>query len=187
MIVTYRECGLSLTDFAHRTDRNPTTVIWIWNQWVAKGHTELHAGSQHPPIIKARVDRHIARSSYESQFRVQYCDGRKRVWSLRRDHSSPACIQYWLRNPVPDLMYISGTLHPPVVPYPEGLPNVLYQQDNARLHFVSRGLTFLDTQDIRLLPWSACSRDFPPIENIWSRVAERLVHHFSPANSINYV
>ena len=49
--------------------------------------------------------------------------------------------------------YISNILGPVVMPYLRGLPNVLFQQDNARPHAARRVLTFLNTQDVRWLPW----------------------------------
>ena len=55
-IVAYRMCGLSFRDIAHRTGRQPTTVMGIWNQWVAEVHTERYVGSQRPLI-------HIMRST----------------------------------------------------------------------------------------------------------------------------
>ncbi|GFU78284.1 hypothetical protein TNCV_5008611 [Trichonephila clavipes] len=59
-IAAYRECELSLfLDIPRGTDRNPTTVIRIWNQWFAEGHTGWHAGSLHFPMSNAREDRHI--------------------------------------------------------------------------------------------------------------------------------
>lgn len=286
-IVAYRECGLSFRDIARRTGRHPTTVMRIWNQWVAEGHTERHAGSQRPPMTNAREDRHIVRSalqnrtttsrtisqetgmfaarpvsartvrrrlqqrglssrrpllrlpltmqhrerrrlwcaerqswiqewhnvvfSDESRFCVQYSDGRIRVWRLRGDRTSPACIRYRHRGPAPGVMvwaaigyttrtslvridgtlnadrYISDILRPVVVPYLRGLPNAIFQQDNARPHVARRVLTFLDTQGIRLLPWPARSPDLSPIENIWSWVAERLARHPSPANTVDEV
>ncbi|GFY17843.1 hypothetical protein TNCV_1075781 [Trichonephila clavipes] len=52
------------------------------------------------------------------------------------------------------------------------------QRDNA-----SRFLTFLDTQGIRLLPWTTRSEDLSLIENIWFWVIERQSLHPFPANS----
>ncbi|GFX77547.1 hypothetical protein TNCV_4025971 [Trichonephila clavipes] len=40
MVVAYQECGLPFRDNTFRTDRNPITVLRIWNQWIVRGHTE---------------------------------------------------------------------------------------------------------------------------------------------------
>ncbi|GFX84511.1 hypothetical protein TNCV_560261 [Trichonephila clavipes] len=47
-LVAYREYGLTFHDIACRTDRNSTTVIQIWNQWIVEGRTKPYAGSPRP-------------------------------------------------------------------------------------------------------------------------------------------
>ncbi|XP_055944568.1 uncharacterized protein LOC129975532 [Argiope bruennichi] len=68
--------------------------------------------------------------------------------------------------------YIFDILCPVVLPYLRGLPNTLFQQDNARPDVALRVWTFLDLS---------------PIENIWSWVAERLAHHPSPTTTVDEV
>ena len=62
--------------------------------------------------------------------------------------------------------YIFDTFSPMVVPYLRRLGNAIFQQDNVRSHVVGGLLTFLDTQDVRLLNLPARSRDLSLIENI---------------------
>ncbi|GFT17552.1 hypothetical protein TNCV_4807891 [Trichonephila clavipes] len=50
---------------------------------------------------------------------------------------------------------------------------------------VSARTTFLDTENVRLLPWLARSPDLSPIENVWSMVVERLVRHHTPVTTID--
>ncbi|GFW88836.1 hypothetical protein TNCV_2682701 [Trichonephila clavipes] len=57
----------------------------------------------------------------------------------------------WCRCSQP-LQYISVILRPVVVSYHRSLPNVFYQQDNARPGVACSALTFLDAHDILLLP-----------------------------------
>ncbi|GFV87340.1 uncharacterized protein TNCV_4033121 [Trichonephila clavipes] len=45
--------------------------------------------------------------------------------------------------------------------------------------------SFLDTENIRLLPWLTCSLDLSPTENIWSMVAEMLARHHTPINTVD--
>ncbi|GFT77336.1 hypothetical protein TNCV_2023411 [Trichonephila clavipes] len=71
--------------------------------------------------------------------------------------------------------YVSDMLCPKVVPYLRGLPNAILQQDNARSHVANFVLTFLVTQDIRLLNCPAWSPDLSPTKIICSGVAERVV------------
>ncbi|GFT97158.1 hypothetical protein TNCV_3858191 [Trichonephila clavipes] len=45
--------------------------------------------------------------------------------------------------------------------------------------------TFLDTENVRLLPWTARSSDLSPTENVWSMVAKRLACYHTPVTTIN--
>ncbi|GFY13533.1 transposable element Tcb1 transposase [Trichonephila clavipes] len=57
---------------------------------------------------------------------------------------------------------------------PSGLDHTPFQQDNARPHVARNVQRFFVNHQIELLPWSACSPDLLPIENMWSMVAQRL-------------
>ncbi|KFM76562.1 Transposable element Tcb1 transposase, partial [Stegodyphus mimosarum] len=70
--------------------------------------------------------------------------------------------------------YISEMLEPVVLPYLQGLPTTILQQDNARPHVARIVQGFFVNRQIELLPWLARSPDLSSIENMWSMVAERL-------------
>ncbi|KFM73143.1 Transposable element Tcb1 transposase, partial [Stegodyphus mimosarum] len=70
--------------------------------------------------------------------------------------------------------YISEVLEPLVLPYLQGLPIAIFQQDNARPHVARIVQEFFVNRQIELLPWPARSLDRSPIENMSSMVAERL-------------
>ena len=67
--------------------------------------------------------------------------------------------------------YISEVLEPVVLPYLQGLPTAIFQQDNARPHVARIVQRFFVNRQIELLPWPARSPDLSPIENMWSMVA----------------
>lgn len=145
----------------------------------------------------------------ESRFCIQDHDGRIRVWRHRGERALPACIGHRHTGPSAGVMvwgaigytsrsplvritgtlnsnrYISDVLRPVALPYLRGLPNALFQQDNARPHVARTVLNFLDTEQVRLLPWPARSPDLSPIENVWSMVAERLARHHSPSTTVD--
>ncbi|GFW86654.1 hypothetical protein TNCV_4334381 [Trichonephila clavipes] len=62
-IVNCREFGLSFHDITLRTGRNITTVLRIWNQWVAEARRE----TSRPLRINARENRHTVKSALENR------------------------------------------------------------------------------------------------------------------------
>ncbi|GFW48464.1 transposable element Tcb1 transposase [Trichonephila clavipes] len=81
--------------------------------------------------------------------------------------------------------YISEVLEPVVLPYLQGLATAIFQQDNARPHVTRIVQRFFVNHQIELLPWLARSPDLSPIENMWSRVAQRLTQITPPAATPN--
>lgn len=141
----------------------------------------------------------------ESRFCMQHHDGRIRVWRHRGERMLNSCIMHRHTGPAPGIMvwggigylsctplvriagtltsqhYISEVLEPVVLPYLQGLPTAIFQQDNARPHVARIVQGFFVNHQIELLPWPARSPDLSPIENMWSMVAQRLTQSSSPA------
>ncbi|UYV80724.1 hypothetical protein LAZ67_19001543 [Cordylochernes scorpioides] len=94
----------------------------------------------------------------ESRFCLQHHDGRTRVWRHRGERMLNSCVMHRHTGPSPGIMvwgcigyhsrtplvrisgtlnsqrYISDVLEPVVLPYLQGLPTDIFQQDNARSH-----------------------------------------------------
>ncbi|UYV61627.1 hypothetical protein LAZ67_1005604, partial [Cordylochernes scorpioides] len=68
--------------------------------------------------------------------------------------------------------YVDDVLRPVTLPYLQGVPNTLYQQDNARPHTARISQQAL--QDIQMLPWPPYSPDLSPIEHVWDIIGRRL-------------
>ncbi|KFM64192.1 Transposable element Tcb1 transposase, partial [Stegodyphus mimosarum] len=141
----------------------------------------------------------------ESRFCLQHHDGRIRVWRHRGERMLNSCIMHRPTGPAPGIMvwggigyhsrtplvrvagtlnsqrYISEALEPVALPYFQGLPTAIFQQDNARTHVARIVQGFFVNRQIELLPWPARSPDLLPIENMWSMVAERLTQITSQA------
>ncbi|GFY25532.1 transposable element Tcb1 transposase [Trichonephila clavipes] len=77
--------------------------------------------------------------------------------------------------------YISEVLESVVLPYLQGLAPAIFQQDNARPHVARIFQRFFVNHQIELLPWPARSPNLPPIENMWSMIAQRLSQITPPA------
>ncbi|UYV84347.1 hypothetical protein LAZ67_X001911, partial [Cordylochernes scorpioides] len=134
--------------------------------------------------------------SDESRFCLSGDSRRVRVWRRRGERSNPAAIverptvrqrgimvwgaiAYDSRSPSLRIQgtmtaqrYVDDVLRPVTLPYPKGVPNALYQQDNARPHTARKSQKAL--QDIQMLPWPPYSPDLSPIEHVWDIIGRRL-------------
>ncbi|UYV66563.1 hypothetical protein LAZ67_4002086 [Cordylochernes scorpioides] len=134
--------------------------------------------------------------SDESRFCLSSDSRRVRVWRRRGERSNPAAIverptvrqrgimvwgaiAYDSRSPLLRIQgtmtaqqYLDDVLRPVTLPYLQGVPNALYQQDNARPHTARISQQAL--QDVQMLPWPPYSPDLSPIEHVWGIIGRRL-------------
>ncbi|UYV67427.1 TYW1 [Cordylochernes scorpioides] len=134
--------------------------------------------------------------SDESRFCLSSDSRRVRVWRRRGERSNPAAIverptvrqrgimvwgaiAYDSRSPLLRIQgtmtaqrYVDDVLRPVTLPYLQGVPNALYQQDNARPHTARISQQAL--QDVQMLPWPPYSPDLSPIELVWDIIGRRL-------------
>ncbi|KFM64088.1 Transposable element Tcb1 transposase, partial [Stegodyphus mimosarum] len=68
--------------------------------------------------------------------------------------------------------YLDNALRPVAIPYPQGLPNAIFQRDNARPH--SARICQHALQGIQMLPWPPYSPDLSSIEHVWDVIGRRL-------------
>ncbi|UYV80808.1 hypothetical protein LAZ67_19001838 [Cordylochernes scorpioides] len=134
--------------------------------------------------------------SDESRFCLSSDSRRVRVWRRRGERANPAAIverptvrqrgimvwgaiAYDSRSPLLRIQgtmtaqrYVDDVLRPLTLPYLQGVPNALYQQDNARPHTARISQQAL--QDVQMLPWPPYSPDLSPIEHVWDIIGRRL-------------
>ncbi|UYV75760.1 hypothetical protein LAZ67_13001256 [Cordylochernes scorpioides] len=134
--------------------------------------------------------------SDESRFCLSSDSRRVRVWRRRGQRSNPAAIverptvrqrgimvwgaiAYDSRSPLLRIQgtmtaqrYVDDVLRPVTLPYIQGVPNALYQQDNARPRTARISQQAL--QDVQMLPWPPYSPDLSPIEHVWDIIGRRL-------------
>ncbi|UYV84324.1 Transposase [Cordylochernes scorpioides] len=150
-----------------------------------------------PPNRRQRLEWCRARSTWmtewhrvvfsdESRFCLSSDSRRVRVWRRRGERSNPAAIverptvrQRDSRSPLLRIQgtmtaqrYVDDVLRPVTLPYLQGVPNALYQQDNARPHTARISQQAL--QDVQMLPWPPYSPDLSPIEHVWDIIGRRL-------------
>ncbi|UYV73133.1 hypothetical protein LAZ67_10001914 [Cordylochernes scorpioides] len=134
--------------------------------------------------------------SDESRFCLSSDSRRVRVWRRRGERSNPAsiverptvrqrgimvwgAIAYDSRSPLLRIQgtmtaqrYVDDVLRPVTLPYLQGVPNALYQQDNARPHTARISQQAL--QDVQMLLWPPYSPDLSPFEHVWDIIGRRL-------------
>lgn len=134
--------------------------------------------------------------SDESRFCLSNDSHRVRVWRRRRDRSNPAAtverhtarqrgvmvwgaIAYNSRSPLVRIngnmtaqRYVDDVIQPVALPFLQGLPNAIFQQDNARPHTARISQNAL--QGTQVLPWPPVSPDLSPIEHVWDVIGRRL-------------
>ncbi|UYV69156.1 hypothetical protein LAZ67_6002606 [Cordylochernes scorpioides] len=80
--------------------------------------------------------------------------------------------QTFARGAMTSQRYVDDVLRPATLSYLQGVPNALYQQDNARPHTARISQQAL--QDVQMLPWPPYSPDLSPIEHVWDIIGRRL-------------
>ncbi|GFW16507.1 transposable element Tcb1 transposase [Trichonephila clavipes] len=68
--------------------------------------------------------------------------------------------------------YVQNVLRLVAIPYLQGLPNAIFQQDNARPH--TARISQHTLRGVQMLPWPAYSPDLSPIEHVWDVIGRRL-------------
>ncbi|GFY21363.1 uncharacterized protein TNCV_3994071 [Trichonephila clavipes] len=116
---------------------------------------------------------------------------------IRHTGTSPgmmvcAAVGYTSRSPLARIdgtwnsaRYFSGVLRSVALSFIRDLWNPTLQQDNERPHLVSIVRTYLDTENVRLLPWYARSPDLSPIKNVQSMDAKRLARRHTPVTMVD--
>ncbi|GFY27348.1 uncharacterized protein TNCV_2069681 [Trichonephila clavipes] len=125
-------------------------------------------------ITSKREDRHVTRMDLMDRAVMSRALSQE-LESFAKQQVSARTVRRRLLNidgTLNSARYISGVLRPVALPFILVQRNPTIKQDNARLHVAGIVRKFLDTENVRLLPWHARSPDLSPIENVQSMVAE---------------
>ncbi|UYV70054.1 hypothetical protein LAZ67_7001638 [Cordylochernes scorpioides] len=144
-----------------------------------------------PPNRRKRLEWCRARSTWmtewhrvvfsdESRFSLSSDSRRVRVWRRRGERSNPAAIVERPTGTMTAQRYVDDVLRPVTLPYLQGVPNALYQQDNARPPTARISQQAL--QDVQMLPWPPYSPDLSPIEHVWNIIG-RCLHALTQPRS----
>ncbi|GFY00585.1 transposable element Tcb1 transposase [Trichonephila clavipes] len=154
-----------------------------------------------------QADWHQVVFSDESRFNLWDHDGRIHVRRSAGERCLPECVIERHSGLTPGVMvwdvisyhgrsnllriegnlnssrYVREILQPEVVPFLQGIPGAIFQQDNAHLHVAKTVRDFCSAQDMQLLPWPAYSPDMSPIEYVRDLVGRHLARDPRPAAS----
>ncbi|GFT60534.1 transposable element Tc1 transposase [Trichonephila clavipes] len=155
-IVGLREAGLSYRAVAARVQRNSSTIMRVSKQWTDEGRAARKSGSE--PEMSWCADWLQVVFSNESRFNLWHHDGRIRVRRYAGERHIPECIIERHSRRTPGVMvwaaiayhgrsqllrivgnlnstrYINEVLQPQAIPFLQGFPGAVFQQDNAHLH-----------------------------------------------------
>ncbi|GFV11993.1 transposable element Tcb2 transposase [Trichonephila clavipes] len=77
-----------------------------------------------------------------------------------------------MRGTLTSQCYVDDILRPHVGPFLNGLPGVIFQQDNTRPHTERVAQEFL--RPFQTLPWLARSPDLSPLEHVWDQLKRQM-------------
>ncbi|GFU14784.1 transposable element Tcb1 transposase [Trichonephila clavipes] len=142
--------------------------------------------------------------SNQFYFCLQHHDGQIRVLRHRGERLLNCCVTHRHTIPAPGIKvcggigfhchtplvcitgtldsqrYISKMLEPVVHSYLQRWPSAICRQDHARPHVARNVQGFFFTHQIELLARRASSLGLPPIENVWSMLAQGLAWYTHP-------
>ena len=144
-----------------------------FNLWDHDGHFRVKRYAGQRCLPKCVIQRHSGRTLAVM------------VWDVILYHGRSSLLRIVVN--LNSNRYIRGVLQPENVPFLQGIPGAICQQDNAHPHVAKTSREFCSAQRMQSLPWPVHSPGLfiPPIEHVWDLVGQRLARDPSPAASKN--
>ncbi|GFW35358.1 transposable element Tcb2 transposase [Trichonephila clavipes] len=94
-----------------------------------------------------------------------------RVWLWRRPAYDRRSTLIVMRGTLTVQRYVDDILRPLVVPFLNGFPGTIFQQDNSRPHTALIAQDFV--RHFQTLPWPVRSPDLYPVEHVWDQLKQQ--------------
>ncbi|GFX71940.1 transposable element Tc1 transposase [Trichonephila clavipes] len=86
------------------------------------------------------------------------------VWGAISYHGSSNLLR--IEGNLNSNRYVHEVFQSEVVPFLQGIPGAIFQQDNAQPHVANTVRDICSAQHMQLLPWPAYSTDMLPIKHV---------------------
>ncbi|GFX01183.1 transposable element Tcb1 transposase [Trichonephila clavipes] len=156
--------------------------------------TSATASTVLPSHINVECHR-LAKGCFGFRFVLGTDDNRVRVWRRPGERYNPptvlrhtartAGVMVWraiaydsrstlivMRGTLTNQRYVDDILRPHVGSFLNGLPGVIFHQDNVRPHTARVAQDFL--RHFQTLPWPARSPDLSPVEHVWDQLKRQM-------------
>ncbi|GFT86086.1 transposable element Tc1 transposase [Trichonephila clavipes] len=174
LIIGMKTGGWSTRRAAGQVDRSECAVRNCWEQWTRQVTRSTIRADVGVAIVPQTISRHLAEGDLKSKrpfraipltpehrlLRLQWCQARS-MWN----------VTDWQKVVFSnESRFVLGTDGNRVRvgrrpgPFLNGLPEAIFQQDNARLHTAKVARDFL--RPFQTLPWPARSTDLSPVEHV---------------------
>ncbi|UYV81576.1 hypothetical protein LAZ67_20001572 [Cordylochernes scorpioides] len=170
MAIGLKRAGWFIRQIAADTHLGASTVHRLWRRWLEQGNVAIYRNVGATRVTSARVERRILRQAVAAPQAT--CTAILQHVQDTLDHSISTRTISRRLGTMTAQRYVDHVLRPVTLPYLQGVPNALYQQDNARPHTARISQQAL--QDVQMLPWPPYSPDLSPIEHVWDIIGRRL-------------
>ncbi|UYV82905.1 tnxb [Cordylochernes scorpioides] len=148
MVIGLKRAGWSIRQIAADTHLGASTVHRLWRRWLEQGNVAIYRNVGATRVTSARVDRRI----------------------LRQAVAAPQATCTAILQHVQDTL--DHSISTRTISRRLGVPNALYQQDNARQHTARISQQAL--KDVQMLPWPPYSPELSPIEHVWDIIGRHI-------------
>ncbi|GFV09727.1 transposable element Tcb2 transposase [Trichonephila clavipes] len=187
LIIGMKTAGWLTRRVARQVDHSECAVRNCWEQWTREVTRSTIRADVGVAIVPQTVFRHLDEANLKSKrpFRalpltpetsattstVVPSQINAECHRLTKAYDSRSTLIV-IRGTLTGQRYVDHILRPHVGPFLNGLPEAIFQQDNARPHTAKVTQDFLG--HFQTLPWPARSPDLSPVEHVWDQLKRQM-------------